>query len=103
MSPIRPPTNPPYPTRRHDPGRLGPYEIRPRYPAPAVVEAAAPLLVDAQTEEGVVGRSYLFCYIASGGRAVAAHIAEAAQVVRIFLTTHNYVRHAIEAIHLVGR
>jgi mandelate racemase len=40
------------------------------------------LLVDVLTEEGATGRCYLFCYTASGARAVAAHIIEAAELAR---------------------
>lgn len=48
----------------------------------ASVKAAPLLLVDVLTNEGVVGHSYLFCYTASGAKAVAAHIAEAAELAR---------------------
>jgi mandelate racemase len=48
----------------------------------ATVKTAPLLLVDVLMEEGVVGHSYLFCYTASGAKAVAAHLAEAAQLVR---------------------
>jgi mandelate racemase len=48
----------------------------------ATVKAAPLLLVDVLMEEGVVGHSYLFCYTASGAKAVSAHIAEAAQLAR---------------------
>src|SRR3546814_2596905 len=37
-----------------------------------VVRVAPLLLVDLQTEEGVTGHCYLFCYRRSGGRAIAA-------------------------------
>ena len=48
----------------------------------AVIREAPLLLVDLQTEEGVVGRSYLFCYSSSGARAIAAHLHEAVELVR---------------------
>src|SRR6476659_7415281 len=48
----------------------------------AVGREAPLLLVDLQTAEGVVGRSYLFCYTPSGARAVAAHLREAVDLVR---------------------
>jgi mandelate racemase len=35
------------------------------------------LLVDLGTEEGLTGRTYLFCYTPSGARAIAEHIREA--------------------------
>jgi mandelate racemase len=44
----------------------------------AVVKSAPLLLVDAVTDQGIVGRSYVFCYATSGAKAIAAHIAEAA-------------------------
>lgn len=40
------------------------------------------LLVDLQTVEGVVGRSYLFCYRDSGARAIAEILSEAATLVQ---------------------
>jgi mandelate racemase len=48
----------------------------------AIVNAAPLLLVDVYMEQGIVGRSYLFCYTASGAKAVAAHIAEAVQLAK---------------------
>jgi mandelate racemase len=48
----------------------------------AVIREAPLLLVDLQTEEGVVGRSYLFAYSPSGARAIAAHLHEAVELVR---------------------
>lgn len=43
----------------------------------AIVRAVPLLLVDLVSEDGVEGRSYIFCYTTAGARAVAAHIAEA--------------------------
>jgi mandelate racemase len=43
----------------------------------AVVTEAPLLLVDVQTREGVVGRSYLFCYRDSGAKAIAEVVNEA--------------------------
>jgi len=43
----------------------------------AVVTSAPLLLVDLQTREGVVGRSYLFCYRDSGARAIDDVLEEA--------------------------
>ena len=48
----------------------------------AVITFAPFVLVDAQTEEGVVGRSYVFCYATSAAKAIAAHIAEAGELIR---------------------
>lgn len=48
----------------------------------ARVAAVPLLLVDVFMEEGIVGRSYIFCYSTSGARAVAAHISEAAELAR---------------------
>ncbi len=48
----------------------------------AIVRTAPLVLVDVLMEEGVVGRSYVFCYTTSGAKAVAAHIAEAGELIR---------------------
>lgn len=42
-----------------------------------VVRVAPLLLVDLQTEEGITGHCYLFCYRRSGGRAIAAVLKDA--------------------------
>ena len=47
----------------------------------ATVRAAPLLLVDVVTEEGVVGRTYIFCYRRSGARAIAQVLHEAAGLV----------------------
>ena len=46
----------------------------------ATVREAPLLLVDVETEQGVVGRSYVFCYRDSGARAIAAVLQEADEV-----------------------
>ena len=38
----------------------------------ATVREAPLLLIDVETEEGITGRSYLFCYRPSGAAAIAA-------------------------------
>jgi mandelate racemase len=48
----------------------------------ATVRAAPLILVDLLTEEGVTGRTYLFCYRRSGAQAVAALLEDAVDVVR---------------------
>ncbi len=48
----------------------------------AIVRAAPLLLVDLLTEEGVMGRTYLFCYRRSGAKAIAALLEDAVDVVR---------------------
>jgi mandelate racemase len=48
----------------------------------ATLRAAPLLLVDLDTEEGITGRTYLFCYRRSGARAVAALLEDAVEVVR---------------------
>jgi len=48
----------------------------------AIVRAAPLLLVDLLTEEGVIGRTYLFCYSRSGAKAIAALLEDAVDVVR---------------------
>src|SRR5215212_6756781 len=48
----------------------------------ATIREAPLLLVDVETEEGVVGRTYLFCYRRSGARAIAEILQDMADVVR---------------------
>jgi mandelate racemase len=43
----------------------------------AIVRTVPLLLVDLVTDDGVTGRAYAFCYRPSGTRAIAAHLAEA--------------------------
>ena len=47
----------------------------------ATVRAAPLLLLDVETEEGVTGRSYVFCYRRSGARAIAAVLQEMAGLI----------------------
>jgi len=42
----------------------------------AAVRAAPLLLIDLETEEGIAGRSYLFCYLRGAASAMAAMVAE---------------------------
>ena len=48
----------------------------------ARVTEAPLLLIDLETEEGVVGRSYLFCYRPAGARAIALLLEDAVSLVR---------------------
>lgn len=48
----------------------------------ATVTEAPLLLVDLETQEGVVGRSYLFCYRDSGAKAIALILHEAAELIQ---------------------
>jgi mandelate racemase len=48
----------------------------------ATVRAAPLLLVDLATEQGIVGRTYLFCYRTSAAKAIAALLEDAVEVVR---------------------
>ena len=48
----------------------------------ATVRDAPMLLVDLETEEGIVGRSYLFCYRPSGARAIAAIVEDAVDLIK---------------------
>ena len=48
----------------------------------AVVRTAPLLLVDLETEEGIAGRTYLFCYRASAARAIAEVLDDAVSLVR---------------------
>ena len=43
----------------------------------AIVRAVPLLLLDLMSEDGVEGRSYVFCYTTAGAKAIAAHIDEA--------------------------
>src|ERR1700756_1596015 len=43
----------------------------------AIVRTVPLLLVDLVTDDGVTGHAYVFCYRPSGARAIAAHLAEA--------------------------
>ncbi|MEA2935674.1 MAG: mandelate racemase, partial [Variibacter sp.] len=48
----------------------------------ATLRSAPLLLVDVETEEGVTGRTYLFCYRPSGARAIAELIADAIGIIK---------------------
>jgi mandelate racemase len=48
----------------------------------AAVRSAPLLLVDLETEEGVTGRSYLFCYLPAAAPAITAVLADVQSVVR---------------------
>ena len=48
----------------------------------AVVRAAPLLLIDLETEEGITGRSYLFCYMRAAAPAMALLVAEAEALVK---------------------
>jgi mandelate racemase len=48
----------------------------------ATVRAAPLLLIDVETEEGITGRSYLFCYLAAAAKAIAPLLAEVLRVVK---------------------
>ena len=48
----------------------------------AAVRAAPLLLVDVETEEGVTGRTYLFCYLAAAAPAIVSLLAEVERAVR---------------------
>src|SRR5262245_61039566 len=49
---------------------------RPLGTSAARIAEAPLLLIDLQTEEGVTGRAYLFCYLESAGRAMLALMAD---------------------------
>jgi len=48
----------------------------------AAVRAAPLLLIDLETEEGVTGRAYLFCYVPAAAAAIAAMLAEIERATR---------------------
>jgi mandelate racemase len=55
---------------------------RPLGTSAATVRAAPLLLIDLETEEGVTGRSYLFCYVPSAAPAIAHVLEEVLQAVK---------------------
>jgi mandelate racemase len=60
-------------------------EVPMNYPlgtSAATVRAAPLLLVDLHTEEGITGRTYLFCYRTSGAKATALMLRDAVDIVR---------------------
>ena len=62
-----------------------PVEVPLRYvlgTSAATVRAAPLLLVEVLTEQGVTGRSYVFCYRRSGAKSIALVLDEAAELVR---------------------
>jgi mandelate racemase len=62
-----------------------PVEVPLRYvlgTSAATVRAAPLLLVEVLTEQGVVGRSYVFCYRRSGAKSIALAVEDAAELVR---------------------
>ena len=48
----------------------------------ATIRAAPLLLIDLETEEGVTGRSYLFCYVPTAAPAIAHLLGEALRVIK---------------------
>src|SRR5260370_35341501 len=48
----------------------------------ATIRVAPLLLIDVETEEGVTGHSYLFCYVAAAGPAIASLLGEGHRVVK---------------------
>lgn len=48
----------------------------------ATIRSAPLLLIDLDTEEGITGRTYLFCYRPSGARAIAALLEDAVALVK---------------------
>src|SRR3712207_6555993 len=60
-------------------------EVPMRFPlgtSAATIRAAPLLLIDLETEEGVTGRTYLFCYRRSGAGAIAGILEDAVAVVK---------------------
>jgi mandelate racemase len=65
--------------------RTVPVEVPMRIPlgtSAATIRAAPLLLIDVETDEGVTGRTYLFCYRRSGAKAIAEVLADAAAAVK---------------------
>ena len=61
----------------------------------ATVREAPLLLADLQTEEGIVGRSYVFAYTPSGARAIAGHLQEAVALIKGQTVTPRGVRRTL--------
>jgi mandelate racemase len=62
-----------------------PVEVPLRYvlgTSAATVRAAPLLLVEVLTEQGIIGRSYVFCYRRSGAKSIALVLQDAADIVR---------------------
>lgn len=55
--------------------------VRPLGTSAATVNAAPFLLIDLETDQGVTGRSYLFCYVPAAAPAIASILKEALAVV----------------------
>ena len=56
-----------------------------RYPlgtSAATLRSAPLLLIDLETEEGITGRAYLFCYVSAAAQAMAAMLEEVARTVK---------------------
>ncbi|MBA3595982.1 MAG: mandelate racemase [Methylibium sp.] len=67
------------------------------------IETAALLLIDLQTEEGIVGHAYLFCYLQSVGVAAIALLRDAAAVLTGASAAPAEVRRVLESrFRLVG-
>ena len=54
---------------------------RPLGTSPQTISAAPQLLIDLETEEGVTGRSYLFCYVGMAAAAIARVLDDAVEAV----------------------
>ena len=48
----------------------------------ATIRSAPLLRIDLETEEGITGRAYLFCYRPSGARAIAGLLEDAVALVK---------------------
>jgi mandelate racemase len=55
---------------------------RPLGTSAGVIRSAPLLLIDLETEEGVIGRSYLFCYMPAAGPAIARVLDAALEAIR---------------------
>ena len=61
----------------------------------AVVRAVPLLLVDVLTEDGIIGRAYLFCYTPAGAKAVATVLAEAVETIKGQAVHPRSIQHAL--------
>ncbi len=67
------------------------------------IDQAPLLLIDLQTEEGIVGRAYLFCYVESAGHAAMALLRDAATLLAGKTAAPAEVRRLLEGrFRLIG-
>ena len=61
-----------------------------------IISKAAFLLIDVHTEEGITGRSYLFCYVRDAAKAITIFLEEVLRVTQIEEHLDALVEHKTE-------